>query len=204
MILREQQQCTSIALMGAPNAGKSTLVNKIIGSKISIVSPKVQTTRTTIKGIYVKDSVQLIFIDTPGIFKPIKNLEKAIVKEAWKGVYEAEHHALLIDAVRGLNDNSKMLIQTLHQHQRETVLILNKIDRIPRHNLLGLAQEANKLFPFKETFMVSAKKGDGVEAIVNYYTKLAPVTPWIYEEDSVTDAPLYFYASELTREQLFL
>ncbi len=190
--------------MGAPNVGKSTLVNNLIGSKISIVTPKVQTTRASIKGIYTEGDVQLIFIDTPGLFNPKETLEKAIVQEAWRKVEEADYLALLVDAKRGLCKNTKLVIESLKQQGKKAALIINKIDLVQRERLLVLSQELNATGVFTESFMVSALKGDGTKKLIEYFSGIAPKGHWMFPEDQIMEAPIKFFAAEVTREKIFM
>lgn len=202
--MENNQKCGFVALMGAPNVGKSTLVNNLIGSKISIVTPKVQTTRASIKGIYTQGDVQIIFIDTPGLFNAKETLEKAIVQEAWRKVEEADYLALLVDAKRGLCKNTKLVIESLKKQGKKAALIINKIDLIQRERLLILSQELNATDVFTESFMVSALKGDGTKKLIEYFSGLAPKGPWMFPEDQIMEAPIKFFAAEVTREKIFM
>lgn len=202
--MANEQHCLFIALMGAPNAGKSTLVNQLVGTKVSIVSPKVQTTRASIRGICMEGAAQLIFIDTPGIFLPKQNLERAIVQEAWRRVAEADQLALLVDAKRGLCADTARIIESLQQQQRKAVLILNKIDVVEKEKLLALAQGLNDTGLFTQIFMVSALHGDGTDAIKRHFASIAPASPWMFPEDQLSDAPVRFFAAEVTREKIFM
>ena len=198
------QKCAVIALLGSPNAGKSTLLNRLIGSKIAIVSPKVQTTRTTLSGICMAGNAQLVFIDTPGIFIPSKPLEKAIVRAAWEGFKAADMVALVIDSKKGICKNTERIIETLKQKQVRAVAILNKIDLLKPAQLLILVEKLHAHGIFEDILMVSALTGDGVSGLLTYWEKKAPLAPWMYPEDAITDAPKRYLASEITREQLFL
>ena len=202
--MENNQKCGFVALMGAPNVGKSTLVNNLVGSKISIVTPKVQTTRASIKGIYTHDDTQLIFIDTPGLFNAKEKLEKAIVKEAWSRVEEADHLALLVDAKKGICKDTAQVIKSLKQQGKKAALIINKIDLIKRESLFDLATELNNEGVFTETFMVSALKGDGTQKLIEYFSSIAKDGPWMFPEDQIMDAPIKFYAAEVTREKIFM
>lgn len=202
--MENNQKCGFIALMGAPNVGKSTLVNNLVGSKISIVTPKVQTTRASIKGIYTQGDTQLIFIDTPGLFNAKEKLEKAIVKEAWSGVEEADYLALLIDAKKGICKDTAQVIKSLKEQGKKAALIINKIDLIQREKLFELATKLNDEGVFTETFMVSALKGDGTKRLIEYFASIAKNSPWMFPEDQIMDAPIKFYAAEVTREKIFM
>lgn len=199
-----EQKCAYIILLGAPNAGKSTLVNHIVGAKVSIVSPKVQTTRASIKGIYVKDETQLVFIDAPGVFSPKKKLERAIVREAWQKVEEADFIAVLVDSKRGICTDTKNIMNFLTKTNRKALLILNKTDTVNPERLLPLAKELNETGLFSDTFMISATKGQGVEPLTDHLCKIAPKSFWGYPADQLTDAPIRFFAAELTREKIFM
>jgi GTP-binding protein Era len=198
------QKCTYIALMGAPNAGKSTLANAISGIKFSIVSPKVQTTRVSIKGICMVGDSQLVLIDTPGIFRPKKPLEKAIVAEAWRGVGEAECLVLVVDSSKGICKETADIIGTLKLRGLKAVLVLNKVDSVKLEKLLPLAKEMHEIGVFSKIFMISARQGDGVEDLKKYLAENAPDSPWMFPPDQLTDAPMRFLAAEITREKLFL
>ena len=196
-------RCGFVALIGAPNAGKSTLINRLVGSKVSIVSRKVQTTRTLVRGIAIEGNSQIIFVDTPGIFAPKRRLDRAMVTSAWSGAGDAEFVALLIDVRRGVDDEVDAILQKLPSISQPVALIMNKIDLVERERLLSLAQELNGRFKFIETFMVSAENGDGVPHIREVLARLMPPGPWLYPEDQVSDAPLRMLAAEITREKLF-
>lgn len=199
------QKSIFVALIGAPNAGKSTMTNKMVGTKVTIVSPKVQTTRASIRGIVMQDQTQIVLIDTPGIFiKPQRNLEQAIVKEAWNKLGEADVIALLIDAKKGICANTKSILESLKKQQRKAILLLNKVDLVAPEILLPLTKELNDLEIFTDIFMVSALNGDGIPDVLKYFDKIAPESPWMYDEDQASDAPLRFLAAEITREKLFL
>lgn len=197
-------RCGYVALIGAPNAGKSTLLNALVGAKVSIVTHKVQTTRAIMRGIMVHEGTQLILVDTPGIFAPKKRLERAMVKTAWSGARDADLIALLVDARRGLDEALETLIGSLADVRQPKVLLLNKIDLVERPDLLALAAEINALSSFNETFMISALSGDGIEALVSHAARVMPKGPWLYPEDHLSDAPLRMLAAEITREKLFL
>ena len=196
-------RCGFVALIGAPNAGKSTLINRLVGSKVSIVSRKVQTTRTLVRGIAIEGNSQIIFVDTPGIFAPKRRLDRAMVTSAWSGAGDAEFVSLLIDVRRGIDEEVDAILQKLPSISQPVALIMNKIDLVERERLLSLAQELNGRFKFIETFMVSAENGDGVPHIREVLARLMPPGPWLYPEDQVSDAPLRMLAAEITREKLF-
>ena len=197
-------RCGFIALVGAPNAGKSTLLNALVGSKVSIVSPKVQTTRTTLRGICIEKASQLVFVDTPGIFAPKQNLERAIVEAAWQSAGEADVIALVVDAKKGICKDTRTILAALENYPSKACLILNKSDKVQPQKLLPLAKELNEIYPFERTFMVSALKSDGVEDIKKYFANAIPQGPWHYPEDQISDAPFKFLAAEIVREQLFM
>ncbi len=196
-------RCGFVALIGAPNAGKSTLINKLVGTKVAIVSHKVQTTRATVRGIVTAGSAQIVFVDTPGIFRPKRRLERAMVDTAWGGARDADIVALLVDAATGLTDDVKALLTGLSEIGRPKALLLNKIDLVPRESLLALADEANKLVPFERTFMISALTADGLDDFTAWLAGRLPPGPWLYPEDEVSDLPLRQLAAEITREKIF-
>ena len=196
-------RCGFVALIGAPNVGKSTLVNALVGSKVTIVSPKVQTTRTLVRGIAMEGRSQLVFIDTPGIFAPRRRLDRAMVTSAWSGAHDADIVALLIDAKSGIDEEADAILGKLGDVGSRKLLILNKVDLVPKPKLLALAQEANGRAPFAATFMVSALTGDGIGEVKAWLAAQAPEGPWHYPEDQISDAPLRSLASEITREKLF-
>ncbi len=195
-----------VALIGAPNAGKSTLLNAVVGSKVSIVTHKVQTTRALVRGIVIHENSQIIFVDTPGIFSPKRRLERAMVTTAWGGAADADVVALLVDAKGGLKEQDRAILAQLAQFPagRARVLILNKIDLVKRDTLLALTAEANGAAPFARTFMLSALTGDGLPDLLNYLAAAMPESPYLYPEDQMTDLPLRFLAAEITREKLTL
>jgi len=196
-------RCGFVALIGAPNVGKSTLVNALVGSKVTIVSPKVQTTRTLVRGIAMEGRSQLVFIDTPGIFAPRRRLDRAMVTSAWSGAHDADIVALLIDAKSGIDEEADAILGRLGDVASRKLLILNKVDLVQKPKLLALAQEANGRAPFAATFMVSALTGDGIGEVKAWLAAQAPEGPWHYPEDQISDAPLRSLASEITREKLF-
>jgi len=197
-------RCSFIALIGAPNAGKSTLTNALVGSKVAIVTSKVQTTRTLVRGIAMDGDTQLIFIDTPGIFAPRRRLDRAMVTTAWSGAHDADIAALLIDAKRGLDDDTVAILDKLGEVNQPKVLILNKVDLVDKAGLLALSQAANARAKFEATFMISALSGDGVADLRKWLASQAPQGPWHYPADEVSDAPVRQLAAEVTREKLYL
>ncbi|MGU3493909.1 GTPase Era [Xanthobacteraceae bacterium A53D] len=200
----EPTRCGFVALLGAPNAGKSTLTNQLVGSKVSIVSHKVQTTRAIVRGIALDGAAQIILVDTPGIFAPKRRLERAMVNTAWTSASDADVVALLIDANRGIDEHVEPILRQLGEVKKPRALILNKIDLIRRDTLLALAQSLTERLPFEQVFMVSALKGDGVEDVRKWFASKVPLSPWLYPEDQISDAPLRMLAAEITREKLFL
>jgi GTPase len=192
-----------VALIGAPNAGKSTLLNALVGSKVSIVSRKVQTTRALVRGIAIEGVAQTVFVDTPGIFKPRRRLDRAMVTSAWGGAGDADVVALLIDARKGLDEEGEAILARLPELGQPKILILNKIDLIERSRLLALAADINGKVPFAHTFMVSALKGDGLDALRRTLAGMMPEGPWLYPEDQISDAPLRMLAAEITREKIY-
>ena len=200
-----QTSCGFVAILGAPNVGKSTLLNRIVGVKVSIVSPKVQTTRTRVLGIALEGDAQLIFIDTPGIFQPKRRLERAMVAAAWGGAGDADHVILLVDAQRGLNPDTRAIIDRLKEQDGRTVdLVINKIDLIDKQKLLALTQKLSAEGVFDDTYMISAFKGDGVDDLVAHLTAKMPASPWLFPEDQISDMPMRLLAAEITREKLYL
>lgn len=193
-----------VALLGAPNAGKSTLTNHFVGSKVSIVSPKAQTTRTTIKGIGIWHNTQIIFLDTPGIFNPKRRLDRAMVASAWSNVEDADITVLLVDAKRGLDDETKAIIEKLKENKIPAILLLNKTDLTSKEQLLKLTKDLNDTYTFDETFMVSALNGNGLDEFYDYLASHLPVSPWYYPEEQMSDMPLKLLAAEIVREKLFL
>jgi GTPase len=196
-------RCGFIALIGAPNAGKSTLLNALVGSKISIVSRKVQTTRALIRGIAIEGQAQLIFVDTPGIFLPRRRLDRAMVTTAWTGAHEADLVGVLIDARIGIEDEAEDILHRLSDVKTRRVLVLNKIDVMSKEKLLTLAKDANAAAKFEATFMVSALTGDGVGDLKTWLSRHVPDGPWLYPADQISEAPLRQLAAEITREKLF-
>jgi len=197
--------CGVVALIGAPNVGKSTLIYALVGAKISIVTPKVQTTRSLIRGIAIEGAAQLIFIDTPGIFLPRRRLDRAMVGTAWGSAQDADIVAFLVDAHHGLKEDVEAISQGLAEVRAgKKVLVLNKVDLVPKPTLLALAQTLNERAVFSATFMISALSGDGVGDLKRWFSENAPPGPWLYPEDQISDAPLRQLAAEITREKLYL
>lgn len=197
-------RCGFIALIGAPNAGKSTLLNRLTGAKISIVTPKAQTTRARVLGILLRDEAQIIFVDTPGIFAPKRRLDRAMVAAAWDGAGEADYVLLLVDAKAGLTNAVREIITQVASSGRKLGLVLNKIDLIDRQKLLPLTQELATLAEFEQVFMISANKGDGIEVLLDFCVAKLPESPYLYPEDDLTDLPDRLLAAEIVREQIFL
>ena len=196
-------RCGFVALIGAPNAGKSTLLNALVGAKVTIVSHKVQTTRALIRGIAIEGKSQLIFVDTPGIFAPKRRLDRAMVTTAWSGAHEADLTGVLIDVRKGIDEEAEALLTRLAEVKRAKILILNKIDLVPRDTLLLLTKIANEKAKFDATFMISALTGDGVADLKCWLAARMPDSPWLYPPDQMSDAPLRQLAAEITREKLF-
>jgi len=198
-----ETRCGFVALIGAPNVGKSTLVNALVGSKVTIVSRKVQTTRALIRGIVIEDNAQLILVDTPGIFSPKRRLDRAMVSTAWSGAHDADVVCVLLDAKAGIDDEADAILNKLASVAHPKILVLNKIDLIQREKLLALAQAANERLKFDHTFMISALAGDGVDDLRKTLAKSVPPGPFHYPEDQMSDAPLRHLAAEITREKIY-
>ena len=196
-------RCGFVALIGAPNAGKSTLLNALVGSKVTIVSRKVQTTRALIRGIAVEGASQLIFVDTPGIFSPRRRLDRAMVTTAWSGAHDADLVGVLIDARKGIEEEADAILARLADVKVPKILILNKIDVVPRDTLLALTKAANDKAAFEATFMISALTGDGVLDLKQWLAARMQPGPWLYPPDQMSDAPVRQLAAEITREKLF-
>ena len=196
-------RCGFVALIGAPNAGKSTLLNALVGSKVTIVSRKVQTTRALIRGIAAEGQSQLIFVDTPGIFSPRRRLDRAMVTTAWSGAHDADLTGVLIDARKGLEEEAEAILDRLAGVKVPKILILNKIDVVPRDTLLALTKAANDKAQFEATFMISALTGDGVADLKQWLAARMQPGPWHYPPDQMSDAPVRQLAAEITREKLF-
>ncbi|MGJ0506904.1 MAG: GTPase Era [Methylocystis sp.] len=199
----EQTRCGFAALVGAPNAGKSTLLNQLVGAKVSIVSRKAQTTRALVRGIALDGPAQIVLVDTPGIFKPKRKLDRAMVASALSGASDADVVALLVDARKGLDEEVEAILDQLKTVKAPKLLVLNKIDIIAREKLLALAAKLNERQPFEETFMVSALTGDGVGDLRHALGRRMKPSPWLYPEDQLSDAPLRLLAAEITREQIY-
>jgi GTP-binding protein Era len=198
-----ETRCGFVALIGAPNVGKSTLLNTLVGSKVTIVSHKVQTTRALVRGITIEATSQLIFVDTPGIFAPKRRLDRAMVTSAWIGAHDADVVGILIDARKGIDDEADAILARLADVRQPKILLLNKIDVVDRKNLLALTQTANERVTFESTFMISALTGDGVADVRSWLALRMPPGPWLYPEDQMSDAPLRQLAAEITREKIY-
>lgn len=199
-----QTKCGFVTLLGAPNAGKSTLVNYIVGAKVSIVSPKVQTTRSRVRGIFVKDNCEIVLVDTPGIFKPKRRLDRAMVATAWQEAEYSDVRLLLVDARRGYDDDTQMIVESLAKNKQKTVLVLNKTDLAKSEKLLELSSKLNESGIFTDTFMLSAVTGDGVADLEKYLIDQMPISPFMFPEDQISDLPNRLLAAEITREKLYL
>jgi GTP-binding protein Era len=193
-----------VALIGAPNAGKSTLVNQLVGAKVSIVTHKVQTTRAIVRGIATHKNAQIVFVDTPGIFRPRRRLDQAMVTTAWGGARDADVVLVLIDAERGIMGDADVMLTNLADVRQPKILVLNKLDRVKPESLLALAATANERVDFQRTFMVSALTGAGCDAILDHLAETLPAGPWFYPEDQISDLPMRQLAAEITREKLYL
>lgn len=196
-----------VALIGEPNAGKSTLLNRMVGAKVSIVTHKVQTTRARIRGICMAGQTQIVFVDTPGLFRPRRRLDRAMVKAAWGGAADADIVVLLIEAHRGLTEGVQAILDRMKEEMvtgRPVALAINKIDRVKAETLLALAEKMNAAYPFAKTFMISAERGYGVEDLRDWLAAELPEGAWYYPEDQLADLPLRMLAAEMTREKLTL
>ncbi len=199
----QETRCGFVALIGAPNVGKSTLVNSLVGSKVTIVSRKVQTTRALIRGIVIEDHAQIILVDTPGIFAPKRRLDRAMVKTAWSGAHDADLVCVLLDAKAGINEEAEAIFDQLSKVNHPKILVINKVDIVAKERLLKLATDANARLKFDETFMISAMTGDGVDDLRRRLAADVPEGPYHYPEDQMSDAPLRHLAAEITREKIF-
>jgi GTP-binding protein Era len=196
-------RCGFVALIGAPNVGKSTLVNALVGSKVTIVSRKVQTTRALIRGIVIENNAQIILVDTPGIFAPKRRLDRAMVSTAWSGAHDADLVCVLLDAKAGVDEEADAILGKVASVDHEKILVINKIDLVPREKLLALAKTANDRLRFAGTFMISALSGDGVDDLRHRLAEMVPAGPFHYPEDQMSDAPMRHLAAEITREKIF-
>ncbi|MDA5194269.1 GTPase Era [Govanella unica] len=199
----DMMRCGFVAIVGAPNAGKSTLLNRLSGSKLAIVSAKVQTTRTRTLGIVIEGRSQIVFVDTPGIFKPRRRLDRAMVAAAWEGAEDADQIVLMVDAARKIDEDTRRIIEQFKAANRKVILALNKIDGLHREKLLGLAAELNESGVFSDVFMISALTGDGVDDLLAHVSARLPEGPWHYPEDQLTDITERVLAAEITREKLY-
>ncbi len=198
-------RCGMVALIGEPNAGKSTLLNRMVGQKVSIVTHKVQTTRARIRGVAVEGASQIVFVDTPGLFRPRRRLDRAMVAAAWAGADDADVVCLMVEAHRGVTEGVEAILAALTDRaERPTALVLNKIDRVRRDSLLALTADLNARRAFEATFLISAENGDGVDDLRRWLAGRIPEGPWLYPEDQVADMPLRVIAAEITREKLTL
>ncbi|KIC32537.1 GTPase Era [Leisingera sp. ANG-S5] len=195
-----------VALIGEPNAGKSTLLNRMVGAKVSIVTHKVQTTRARIRGVAMEGDAQLVFVDTPGLFKPRRRLDRAMVAAAWGGAADADVVVLMVEAHRGITEGVETILEGLSEigEGRTVALAINKIDKVPAEKLLGLTQDLNSRYTFAETFMISAERGHGVDDLRQWLAGKLPESPWLYPEDQIADLPMRMIAAEMTREKLTL
>jgi GTP-binding protein Era len=197
-----ETSCGFVALIGAPNAGKSTLINQLVGTKVSIVSRKVQTTRRCVRGIALEGKAQIVFVDTPGLFAPKRRLDRAMVAAAWSSTIDADAAALLVDVRKGIDDEVEAILGRLQHVAAKKILVLNKIDTVEPPKLLELAARLNHALPFAQTFMISALRGHGVTKLKQQLAALMPPGPWLYPEDQISDAPLRSLAAEITREKI--
>ena len=200
----DETRCGFVALIGAPNAGKSTLTNRLVGTKVSIVTHKVQTTRARIRGVAIEGRSQLVLVDTPGIFSPKRRLDTAMVETAWTEARGADLIVVMIDAAKGLEDEAEHILDQLNEMGEPAILAVNKVDSVKKEQLLALVDEATKRCSFDDVFLISALKGAGVEDLRAYLAAAAPAGPWLYPEDQIADAPLRQWAAEITREKLTL
>ncbi len=197
-------RCGIVSVLGAPNAGKSTLVNRLVGAKVSIVSPKVQTTRIRVRGVALHDNTQIVYVDTPGIFVPKRRLDRAMVDAAWSGTADADVLLLLVDVKRGIDKDTRRIAEGLKERGVAATLVLNKVDTVRREALLALAEELNELASFERTFMISALNGSGVQDLEDALAERMPEGPWLFPEDEISDLPQRLLAAEMTREKAYL
>ena len=198
------QHFAFVAVLGAPNAGKSTLVNRLVGAKVSIVSPKVHTTRSRIRGILVEENTQLVLVDTPGIFKPARRLDRAMVASAWTEAEDSDLRLLLVDVSKGINSDTRAIVKQLKQNKQKAVLVLNKIDLVSKDQLLPLIADLNQEKIFTDTFMISAETGENTDELKQYLISRAPRGLWMFPGDELSDLPNRLFAAEVTREKLFM
>jgi GTP-binding protein Era len=203
-VRKSETRCGYVALIGAPNAGKSTLLNQLVGRKLAIVTPKVQTTRARLLGIAIEGEAQLIYVDTPGIFEPRRRLDRAMVAAAWAGAADADETVLLVDAAHPNDRDTQRIVEQLKKSRRRAILALNKIDLVRRETLLGLADTLFATGVFEHVFMISGLSGDGVDALKRHLAASVPAGPWLFPADQLSDAPERWIAAEVTREQVFL
>ncbi|BAR62928.1 GTP-binding protein Era [Bradyrhizobium diazoefficiens] len=196
-------RCGFVALIGAPNVGKSTLVNALVGAKVTIVSRKVQTTRALIRGIVIENNAQIILVDTPGIFSPKRRLDRAMVSTAWSGAHDADLVCVLLDAKTGIDEEAEAILAKAASVNHDKILVINKVDLVQREKLLALAQAANERMPFAKTFMIAAISGDGVDDLRSTLAEMVPPGPFLYPEDQMSDAPMRHLAAEITREKIY-
>lgn len=196
-------RCGFVALIGAPNVGKSTLVNALVGAKVTIVSRKVQTTRALIRGIVIENNAQIILVDTPGIFLPKRRLDRAMVSTAWSGAHDADLVCVLLDAKAGIDEEAQAILTKAASVKHEKILVINKVDLVQREKLLALAQAANERMAFAKTFMIAAISGDGVDDLRHTLAEIVPSGPFLYPEDQMSDAPMRQLAAEITREKIY-
>ena len=204
MTMPDNSRSGFVALIGAPNAGKSTLLNRFVGAKVSIVTHKVQTTRTRVLGVALAGDAQIVFVDTPGIFTPKRRLDRAMVAAAWDGVSDSDVTVLLVDAEGGMRPDVENIIKGLEKSGKKAVLALNKIDTVKREDLLALAAKLNDTGVFTDTFMISALKGDGTEDLLRHLSNAMKAGPWMFPEEQLTDMPMMLLSAEITREKLFI
>lgn len=206
MAMNEQTPTHSgfVALIGATNVGKSTLINRLVGAKVSIVTHKVQTTRALVRGIVIHDRCQIVFVDTPGFFTPKRRLDRAMVSTAWNGARDADIVLVVVDAEKGLDEKTEEILASLSKIKQEKILVINKVDAVARPSLLELSAKLNEGHQFSQTFMVSALKGSGCNDLLDYLAKRLPEGPWYYPEDQISDMPMRQLAAEITREKLYL